>query len=597
MGGKIPHVQDQVDARIRTHARRGKWGQPAVTNSARPVGTAALAITGGGAANTGLTNDQVRAIVQPDSHRGGASAAGSDAYAITLSPTITALTVGMEVWVKADVANTGAATLNVNGIGAAAIKKQHDQDLASNDIEAGQVFSVRWDGTNWQMVSQLASTAAGSGDVAGDIHAAVEKATPADNDELALLDSADSYSLKKILWSTFITVLTGILDLLYAAIDHTHAQLHDRVHDIDSTDDHTFPGGTTNFLREDGTFAEPPGGTGTDLQTRPNLLINGGFEFHQRQAPGTATARTDDSYGPDRWIVLASAAGWTNERGANIGTNSRYSGKLVNGSGGNARAGYLQIIESSFCRPYLDGTHGLTFTCKVLASAAINVRAALVTWSGFPDAVTSDLVNDWTSPTFTKGNFFISSADLVILATGNVALDGVNDSTLTLSGTPGGGNNNLVVMVWTEDVLPNGGTFQVGEADLYYGGSARHFEERPTGEELALCQRYYEKSWEIDTAAGASTGVGMRGFGLVPATSNNLFFNTSFSTTKRAAPTVTLYDGQGHANKIYISGSGLGHNQTGSVADAVVTGFRVVTDATTANKTGMLFHFIAESEL
>ena len=44
-----------------------------------------------------------------------------------------------------------------------------------------------------------------------------------------------------------------------AAGNHTHAQLHDRQHSVTSTSDHTFPGGTTNFLRSDGTFAAPSG--------------------------------------------------------------------------------------------------------------------------------------------------------------------------------------------------------------------------------------------------------------------------------------------------------------------------------------------------
>jgi len=86
-----------------------------------------------------------------------ASSAGSDDYAITLVPAIAAYTTGQIVQFEADVANTGASTLNINGIGAIAIKKNHDQDLADNDIEAGQIVTVVYDGTNFQMQSQLAN--------------------------------------------------------------------------------------------------------------------------------------------------------------------------------------------------------------------------------------------------------------------------------------------------------------------------------------------------------------------------------------------------------------------------------------------------------
>lgn len=49
-------------------------------------------------------------------------------------------------------------------------------------------------------------------------------------------------------------------DAAYSDIGHTHAQLHNRQHSIIDASDHTFPGGTT-FLRADGTFANPPGGS------------------------------------------------------------------------------------------------------------------------------------------------------------------------------------------------------------------------------------------------------------------------------------------------------------------------------------------------
>jgi hypothetical protein len=67
---------------------------------------------------------------------------------------------------KADVANTGVATLNVNGGGAKTIKKAAGgvtTDLADNDIRAGQTVEVMYDGTNFQIQSTLGNAAAGGG--------------------------------------------------------------------------------------------------------------------------------------------------------------------------------------------------------------------------------------------------------------------------------------------------------------------------------------------------------------------------------------------------------------------------------------------------
>lgn len=94
------------------------------------------------------------------------STTGTDAYACNLSPPISSYTVGARYFVMVDTANTGPATLQLNGIaGPVTIKKQHDQDLVTGDIEAGNLIEVGYDGTYMQMLSQLASGgAAGLGD-------------------------------------------------------------------------------------------------------------------------------------------------------------------------------------------------------------------------------------------------------------------------------------------------------------------------------------------------------------------------------------------------------------------------------------------------
>lgn len=83
----------------------------------------------------------------------GEDAGSTDAYAILASPGISAYYTGMVAVFKANTANTGAATLNVNSQGATAIKKLKDQDLETGDILAGQWVTVVYDGTNFQMLS------------------------------------------------------------------------------------------------------------------------------------------------------------------------------------------------------------------------------------------------------------------------------------------------------------------------------------------------------------------------------------------------------------------------------------------------------------
>lgn len=86
----------------------------------------------------------------------GADAQADDDYEVSL-PEISTLTTGMTATFIANTANTGGATLEITEVGDLdAILKLHDQPLITGDIEAGQVVVLVWDGTNWQMTSQLA---------------------------------------------------------------------------------------------------------------------------------------------------------------------------------------------------------------------------------------------------------------------------------------------------------------------------------------------------------------------------------------------------------------------------------------------------------
>jgi len=102
-------------------------------------------------------------ISQDGSQVYAADGGATDAYAISLNPTLTAYTAGMSVSFKANTVNTAAASLNIDGLGAITIKKNHDATLADGDIEAGQVVTVVYDGVDFQMQSQLANATGGGG--------------------------------------------------------------------------------------------------------------------------------------------------------------------------------------------------------------------------------------------------------------------------------------------------------------------------------------------------------------------------------------------------------------------------------------------------
>src|SRR5690606_20081384 len=73
-----------------------------------------------------------------------ATAAGTNTYTSTASPAITAYAAGQKFYVLFTNANTGAATLNLNSVGALSIVKNGGEALAAGDIAAGQVLHLMY---------------------------------------------------------------------------------------------------------------------------------------------------------------------------------------------------------------------------------------------------------------------------------------------------------------------------------------------------------------------------------------------------------------------------------------------------------------------
>lgn len=81
----------------------------------------------------------------------------ANALTITFNPTVLTRAVGDRFWFIAAATSTGATTLAIDSLAAAPILKSYNTALVANDIKAGQVVEVVWDGTNYQMLSQTAN--------------------------------------------------------------------------------------------------------------------------------------------------------------------------------------------------------------------------------------------------------------------------------------------------------------------------------------------------------------------------------------------------------------------------------------------------------
>ena len=112
-----------------------------------------------GYAHTGVANATVRTMyasaaqVQDGTFTNLTLASGTDTITAVAAVGMTAYATGQTFTFVAAGANTGAATLNINSIGAKAITKNGATALSAGDITSGAVIQVVYDGTQFQLVS------------------------------------------------------------------------------------------------------------------------------------------------------------------------------------------------------------------------------------------------------------------------------------------------------------------------------------------------------------------------------------------------------------------------------------------------------------
>jgi hypothetical protein len=82
-----------------------------------------------------------------------ATVSGTDTLTGSLTPAIAAYATGNLFSFVAAATNTGAATINLNSLGAKSITKAGSTALAAGDIVSGQIYLIEYDGTRFQLIN------------------------------------------------------------------------------------------------------------------------------------------------------------------------------------------------------------------------------------------------------------------------------------------------------------------------------------------------------------------------------------------------------------------------------------------------------------
>jgi hypothetical protein len=93
-----------------------------------------------------FATQSVRAIINNRDGYGITENSGN-AYVTTLTPSPTAYVEGLRITIKINAANTGAASINVNGLGVKSLLKPNGNALISGSLKVNSVYSFVYNGT------------------------------------------------------------------------------------------------------------------------------------------------------------------------------------------------------------------------------------------------------------------------------------------------------------------------------------------------------------------------------------------------------------------------------------------------------------------
>lgn len=269
-----------------------------------------------------------------------------------------------------------------------------------------------------------------------------------------------------------------------------------------------------------------------------NRLVNGAMRINQRLSASNA----DDTYAHDRWYILTQTGAVAVTTHTLIDAGWPYSMRITQSQASAQRFGLAQIIESVNC--YDLRGQSVSLSARVAISVPTTLRFAILEWTGSADAVTSDVVLDWTSGTYTAGNFFLAS-NFTVTATGSLAISANTATTVSLSATLAGSLNNIIVVFWTNSAQAQNVVLDIGKIQFENSTVPTAFEARQKAAELALCQRYYWKSFPQDTAPAQAVGsAGAIGLTAPYAGGNGkaIYYDVQLPTDMFATPTLTTYN-------------------------------------------------------
>ena len=351
--------------------------------------------------------------------------------------------------------------------------------------------------------------------------------------------------------------------------------------------------------------------TADSLQGFRNRIINGDMRITQRSVgPVTnATAASTLIYETlDRWGYWAQASGKFSVQQSSTAPTGFSTSALITSStalsiGASTFYSFAQRIEGFNFSDFGFGTaNAKSFTVSFWVRSSITGTFPFYCfnsgWSrSYVSTFTINAANTWEQKTITvagdTSGTWVGATNGYGIEVGFTLACGsayFSPSANTWSSTSFG----FGLSGATNFLETNGATLYITGFQLEVGSVATPFERRDYGRELAMCQRYYETSYDSGTAVPTNTQNGAIWF---CPTGTRLIYSYPFKVTKRASPTTVFYSPTDSATGNY-------RNDTGATNVSVATGGIVGTNflymyksSGATDQTECNVHFSAASEL
>lgn len=290
-----------------------------------------------------------------------------------------------------------------------------------------------------------------------------------------------------------------------------------------------------------GNSVEATSGPNSSALAFRNKIINGACRVAQRG--GVASVNSSPTYGgADRIYVYP------------VGFSTS-SGTIQQSYGaGLSKSGYTQSVGIT-----TTGAGTLVFGTRLEAKDVAHLSGKTVTISGVVThnvaganyAITGQILKANSTDNFGASSSLTTTGTLATAATGIT-------TPFSFSYTLGASDaaNGLEIRVAFNGVgAVTANSFYIGDFQLVEGQIATPMEIPPFGYDLALCQRYYEKSYDIGTPPATSTqaGVARLSYG---AAASGVFGVAEFKVSKRSSPTVNTWDEAGNAGRMSFYNAG-----------------------------------------